>query len=81
MEDRQRNCDADSDYRSEHEESLPKRHQKIKWQAKNEENLLRISARLLEEYDLLEKAVTGDKNWFFQYDPKTKCQNLQWKRP
>ena len=28
---------------------------------------------------LLEKVITGDESWVFQYDPETKRQSRQWK--
>ena len=29
----------------------------------------------------LEKVITGDESWIFQYDPETKRQSRQWKTP
>jgi len=26
------------------------------------------------------KIITGDETWYFQYDPESKQQSLQWKR-
>ena len=30
---------------------------------------------------LLEKVITGDESWIFEYDPETKRQSCQWKFP
>jgi len=30
---------------------------------------------------LLDRVMTGDESWFFQYDPKTKRQSQQWLSP
>ena len=30
---------------------------------------------------LLEKVITGDESWIFEYDPETKRQSCQWKSP
>ena len=39
-----------------------------------------VSAELLEQVeadpDLMERVITGDESWFFQYDPETKRQIL-----
>jgi len=43
-----------------------------------------VCAELLEQVEadpeLMERVITGDESWFFQYDPKTKCQSLEWVR-
>lgn len=31
--------------------------------------------------DLLGRVITGDESWIFNYNPETKCQSLQRKRP
>ena len=31
------------------------------------------------EPNLLDKVITGDESWIFEYDPETKRQSLQWK--
>ena len=42
-----------------------------------------VSAELLEQVeadpDLMERVITGDESWFFQYDPETKRQSLEWR--
>ena len=42
-----------------------------------------VSAELLEQVeadpDLVERVITGDESWFFQYDPETKRQSLEWR--
>jgi len=44
---------------------------------------VRVSAELLEQVeadpDLMERVITGDESWFFQYDPETKRQSLEWR--
>jgi hypothetical protein len=29
--------------------------------------------------DLMERVITGDESWFFQYDPETKRRSLEWR--
>jgi len=29
--------------------------------------------------ELIERVITGDESWFFQYDPETKRQSLEWR--
>jgi len=29
----------------------------------------------------LENRIMCDESWFFQYDPESKCQSMQWKSP
>jgi hypothetical protein len=41
---------------------------------KSKENILFSDLSAL----LFEKTGPGDKTWFFQYDPETKSQSLQW---
>jgi len=40
-------------------------------------------AELLEQVEadpeLMERVITGDESWFFQYDPETKRQSLEWR--
>jgi len=40
-----------------------------------------VCAQLLEEVEadpqLMERVITGDESWFFQYDPETKRQSLE----
>ena len=31
--------------------------------------------------DLLNRVITGDESWVYGYDPETKAQSSQWKRP
>jgi len=42
-----------------------------------------ICAELLEQVEanpeLMERVITGDESWFFQYDPETKRQSLEWR--
>jgi len=44
---------------------------------------VRVCAELLEQVEddpeLMERVITGDESWFFQYDPKTKHQSLEWR--
>ena len=40
-----------------------------------------ILEHLQTEPDLLQRVITGDESWIFEYDPETKCQSLQWKCP
>ena len=37
-----------------------------------------ILQQLQTDATLLEKVITGDKLWIFEYDPETKCQSCQW---
>jgi len=41
-----------------------------------------VFAELLEQVEadpeLIERVITGDECWFFQYDPETKRQSLEW---
>ena len=43
---------------------------------------LNVGAYLLEQVEadleLMDRVITGDESWFFQYDPETKCQSLEW---
>jgi hypothetical protein len=29
--------------------------------------------------ELMDRYITGDESWFFQCDPETKCQSLEWR--
>jgi len=29
--------------------------------------------------ELMDRVITGDKSWFFQYDPETKFKSLEWR--
>ena len=40
-----------------------------------------ILQQLQTDATLLEKVITGDKLWIFEYDSETKCQSCQWKSP
>ena len=40
-----------------------------------------ILQRVETEPDLLERVITGDESWIFEFDPETKRQSLQWKCP
>ena len=40
-----------------------------------------ILQQLQMDTTLLEKVITGDKSWIFEYDPETKHQSCQWKLP
>ena len=44
---------------------------------------VRVCAELLEQVEddleLTERFITGDESWFFQYDPETKRQSLEWR--
>lgn len=46
---------------------------------------LNIAQDLLEQVEsdptLLDRVITGDESWFFQYDPETKRQSQQWLSP
>jgi histone-lysine N-methyltransferase SETMAR len=46
------------------------------------DTLLSVCADLLEQVkadsELMDQVVTGDESWFFQYDPQTKHQSLEW---
>jgi hypothetical protein len=33
------------------------------------------------ELDFLNRVITGDKSWFFRYDPETKRQSEEWHTP
>jgi len=41
-----------------------------------------VCAEMLEQVEadpeLMERVITGDESWFFQYDPETKRQSLGW---
>jgi hypothetical protein len=42
-----------------------------------------VYADLLEQAEadpvLMDLVITGDESWFFQNDPETKCQSLEWR--
>ena len=40
-----------------------------------------IMERITEDPELIEKVVTCDETWIFQYDPETKRQSMHWKTP
>ena len=40
-----------------------------------------ILQQLQTDATLLEKVITGDESWTFEYDPETKRQSCQWKSP
>ena len=40
-----------------------------------------ILEHLQTEPDLLQRVITGDESWIFEYDPETKRQSFQWKCP
>jgi hypothetical protein len=40
---------------------------------------LHISSGLLHNAEMFDTVITGDEMWWFQYDPETKCQSMQWK--
>ena len=40
-----------------------------------------ILQQLQTDATLLEKVITGDESWIFEYDPETKRQSCQWKSP
>ena len=41
-----------------------------------------VCAGLLEQVaadpELMDWVITGNENWFFRYDPETKCPSLKW---
>jgi hypothetical protein len=37
--------------------------------------------RLETEPDFLNRIITGDESWFFEYDPETKTQSEEWHTP
>ena len=37
--------------------------------------------RLKDDPDLLNRVITCDETWIFQYDPETKWQSMHWKTP
>ena len=41
----------------------------------------RISCSSCRRTPHLEKVITGDESWIFEYDPETKRQSCQWKSP
>ena len=34
-----------------------------------------------DDENVLKKVIIGDESWVYGYDPETKQQSLQWKRP
>ena len=38
-----------------------------------------LLAQVEADPELMERVITGDESWFFQYDPKTKRQSLEWR--
>ena len=40
-----------------------------------------ILEHLQTEPDLLQRVITGNESWIFEYDPETKRQSFQWKYP
>jgi hypothetical protein len=47
-----------------------------------EQQRVSVCAELLEQVEadpeLMERVITGDESWFFQYNPETKRQSLEW---
>ena len=41
--------------------------------------LLHISSGLLRNAEMFDRVITGYEKWYFQYDPETKRQSMQWK--
>jgi hypothetical protein len=37
------------------------------------------SRQFAEGNNFLDRIITGDESWCFQYDPETKRQSMQWK--
>jgi predicted DNA-binding protein YlxM (UPF0122 family) len=46
---------------------------------------MKICADILQNIEndpnILEKVITFDESWFFQYDPESKRQSMHWKKP
>jgi len=40
---------------------------------------LHILSDLLRNAEMSDRVITGDETWYFQYDPETKRQSMQWK--
>lgn len=40
-----------------------------------------ILDRLETKHDFLDRVITNDEPWIFEYDPETKHQSLQWRNP
>jgi hypothetical protein len=44
-----------------------------------------VSAEILERLEtepgLLNRVITGDESWFFEYDPETRKQSEEWHTP
>jgi hypothetical protein len=38
-----------------------------------------LSRQLAEGNNFLDRVITGDESWCFQYDPEMKRQSMQWK--
>jgi hypothetical protein len=38
-----------------------------------------LSHQLTEGNNFLDRVIIGDESWYFQYDPETKRQSMQWK--
>jgi hypothetical protein len=51
----------------------------VPWILTDDKHLLHISSDVLHSAEMFERIITGDETWCFQYDPETKCQNMQWK--
>jgi len=49
------------------------------------ERRVQVCHEILEQLEteamLLERLITGDESWIFEYDPKTRRQSLKWKSP
>jgi histone-lysine N-methyltransferase SETMAR len=39
-----------------------------------------LSHQLAKGNNFLDRFITGDESWCFQFDPETKCQSMQWKK-
>jgi hypothetical protein len=42
---------------------------------------MELKEQVRNDPDFLSKVVTGDESWIYGYDPETKQQSSQWKRP
>jgi hypothetical protein len=38
-----------------------------------------LSHQLAKRNNFLDRVITGDESWCFQYNPETKCQSMHWK--
>ena len=51
-----------------------------KLSGEQKENHLHVCQDWLENADIFQNAITGDKTWIYEYDPEMKKQSMEWKK-